>query len=138
MLPQDTKQRRQAFLDRSVKAPQASATDYFKPETEKPIAQSDKSFAYAAIEWLIQTDQASVFSSHSSKRRTELMAPFQPLQAFEQPSFKKMIDLVSNGSIALPSPRQTCRYIIKTFKQQMCLLKERLNVSSFILYLYSL
>ena len=61
MLPQDTKQRRQAVLDRSVKAPQESVTDYLKPETEKPIAQSDKSFAYAALEWFIQTDQASVF-----------------------------------------------------------------------------
>ena len=42
-----------------------------------------------------------------------------------------MIDLASRAThdVNLPSPRQTRARIIKSFKQQMVSLKERLNVS---------
>ncbi|KAH9077767.1 hypothetical protein EDB83DRAFT_2217123, partial [Lactarius deliciosus] len=114
MLPDDTKQRRQAALDQSVKTLQSSLTDHFKPKDKRPIPYSDKAFACAAIEWLIDGDL--------------------PLQVFNRPSFQKMIDIASRATrgVKIPSTWRTCGHIIKTFKQQMCLLKERLNVSSFL------
>ncbi|KAH8981829.1 hypothetical protein EDB86DRAFT_2768185, partial [Lactarius hatsudake] len=116
MLPDDTKQRRQAALDKNLKTLQSSVTDHFKPqnESERPIPYSDKAFMCAAIEWLIDGDL--------------------PLQVFSRPSFKRMIDIASRATrgVKLPSPWRTRGHIIKTFKQQMCLLKEWLNVSSFV------
>ena len=59
MLPDDTRQRRQATLDETL---QSSVTDHFKLEAEKPIASnSDDAFACAAIEWLIDADLVNVF-----------------------------------------------------------------------------
>ncbi|KAI9437034.1 hypothetical protein H4582DRAFT_1816282, partial [Lactarius indigo] len=116
MLPDDTKECRQAALNKSLKTLQSSVTNHFKPqdESERPIPYSDKAFTCATIEWLIDADL--------------------PLQVFSQPSFKRMINIASctTHSVKLPSPCQTRAHIIKTFKQQMCLLKERLNVHSFL------
>jgi hypothetical protein len=56
MLPDDTRRRKEAALDKSVKTLQSSVTDHFKleSEAEKPIApHSDEAFVDAAIEWLI-------------------------------------------------------------------------------------
>ncbi|KAH9033974.1 hypothetical protein EDB83DRAFT_2188442, partial [Lactarius deliciosus] len=54
----------------------------------------------------------------------------QPLQVFSRPSFKRMIDIASraNHGVKLPSLKQTRGHVIKTFKQQMLILKDRLNV----------
>ncbi|KAH9029620.1 hypothetical protein EDB84DRAFT_1271654, partial [Lactarius hengduanensis] len=118
MLPDDTKQRRQAAIDKNVKTLQSALTDHFKPENaaEKPIVYSEKVFACAAIEWLVDADLL--------------------LQVFNRLSFKRMIDLAAraNHGVKLPSPGQTQGRIIKMFKQQMFLLKERLNVSSIFLF----
>ncbi|KAH8985338.1 hypothetical protein EDB86DRAFT_2767023, partial [Lactarius hatsudake] len=78
MLPDDTKQCRQAALDQSVKILQSSLTDHFKPEDERPIPYSDKAFACAAMEWLIDGDL--------------------PLQVFNRPSFQKMINIASRAT----------------------------------------
>ncbi|KAH8981091.1 hypothetical protein EDB86DRAFT_2762134, partial [Lactarius hatsudake] len=75
MLPNDMKQCRQAALDQSVKILQSSLTNHFKPKDERPILYSNKVFACATIEWLIDGDL--------------------PLQVFNQPSFQKMIDITS-------------------------------------------
>jgi len=58
----------------------------------------------------------------------------------DRPSFKKMVDLAShtNHGINIPSHKQTCRHILKMFKQQMCLLSDWLNVSALSLSFYSL
>ena len=140
MLPDDTKQRRQAALDKNLKTLQSSVTDHFKPqnESERPIPYSDKAFMCAAIEWLIDGDLVSI--RHLSKRCSDSLSPFQPLQVFSRPSFKRMIDIASRATrgVKLPSPWRTRGHIIKTFKQQMCLLKERLNVSSFVFSLCTL
>ncbi|KAH9063532.1 hypothetical protein EDB87DRAFT_1558211, partial [Lactarius vividus] len=113
-LPDDTRQRREAALDKGAKILQSTIIDHFKPESaaEKPIAYSDKAFSCATIEWLIDANL--------------------PPQVFNRPSFKRMVDLASsaNHGVKLPSPKQTRGHVIKMFKQQMCLLKERLNVSS--------
>ena len=59
MLPDDTRQRRQAALDKTL---QSSVTDHFKPKAEKPIASgSDDAFACAAIEWLTDADLVKSF-----------------------------------------------------------------------------
>ncbi|KAF8263820.1 hypothetical protein EI94DRAFT_1595605 [Lactarius quietus] len=109
MLPEDAKECKQAAIDKNI---QSMVTDHFKPETEedKPIFYSDKGFASAAVEWLVDADL--------------------PLQVFSRPSFKRMIDIASraNCGVKLPSMKQTRGHIIKTFKQQMFMLKERLNV----------
>ncbi|KAH9048196.1 hypothetical protein EDB84DRAFT_330541 [Lactarius hengduanensis] len=114
MLPDDTKRRREAALDKGAKILQSTITHHFQPENaaEKPIAYSDKAFSCAAIEWLIEANI--------------------PPQVFDRPSFKRLVDLASraNHGVKLPLPRQTRGRVIKMFKQQMCLLKERLSVSS--------
>ncbi|KAH9079317.1 hypothetical protein EDB83DRAFT_2341920 [Lactarius deliciosus] len=58
MLPNDTRQRREAALDKGAKILQSTITHHFQPENaaEKPIAYSDKAFACAAIEWLIEAN----------------------------------------------------------------------------------
>ena len=59
MLPDDTKERRQAAIDKSS---QSMVTDHFKPQTDenKPIPYSDKGFMSTAIEWLIDADLVSL------------------------------------------------------------------------------
>ncbi|KDQ07082.1 hypothetical protein BOTBODRAFT_87546, partial [Botryobasidium botryosum FD-172 SS1] len=49
----------------------------FAVKTEKPISYSDEAFRAAAIEWLTSTDQ--------------------PLDAFDNPRFKTMIDIASRA-----------------------------------------
>ncbi|KAH9005053.1 hypothetical protein EDB86DRAFT_2756167, partial [Lactarius hatsudake] len=81
MLPNDTRQRREAALDKGVKVLQSTITHHFQqPENaaEKPIAYSDKAFACAAIEWLIEANL--------------------PPQVFDRPSFKRMVDLTSRAN----------------------------------------
>ena len=60
MLPNDTKERRQAVADKNT---QSMVTDHFKLETkeDKPIMYSDKVFVSAAIEWLIDADLVSLY-----------------------------------------------------------------------------
>jgi hypothetical protein len=57
MLPDDTKARRAARLEETLR--QTEVDDHFatrKPE-DKPQPYSDKVFEEAAIQWLIETDQ---------------------------------------------------------------------------------
>lgn len=65
----------------------------------------------------------------------------QPIQAFEHPTFKKMIEVAARATngVQIPSRKQTRAQIIRTFKDQMKALKERFNVSSmFIIQFNSL
>ncbi|KAH9001365.1 hypothetical protein EDB92DRAFT_1788805, partial [Lactarius akahatsu] len=118
MLPDDTRRRREAALDKGAKILQSTITHHFQPENaaEKPIAYSDKADFFTSL----------------TQHWAESLAPFQSPQVLDSPSFKRMVDLASraNHGVKLPSPRQTRGRVIKNFKQQMCLLKERLNVSS--------
>ncbi|KAH8980380.1 hypothetical protein EDB86DRAFT_2813725 [Lactarius hatsudake] len=110
MLPEDTKQRREAALDSSLKTQQTTLTAHFNPREPDPTPYSDSAFEAAAIGWLIQTNQ--------------------PIQAFKNPAFKKMMDIASRATrgITLPAPKKTRGRIVHMFKQQMFLLKKRLNV----------
>lgn len=59
MLPDDAKERKQTNIDKNA---QSMVTDHFKPETEddRPIVYSDKVFAAAAIECLVDNDLVSL------------------------------------------------------------------------------
>ncbi|KAF8262702.1 hypothetical protein EI94DRAFT_1601197, partial [Lactarius quietus] len=109
MLLDDAKKRK--LVDK-----QPSVTEHFGPEDRdaRPILYSDKALETAALEWIIQTNQ--------------------PIQLLKHPAFRKMLDITSRATvrgIRLPSPKQSRGQIIKMFKQQMCLLRERLNVRFF-------
>ncbi|KAH8997731.1 hypothetical protein EDB86DRAFT_2803462, partial [Lactarius hatsudake] len=115
MLPEDSKKRKRVEKDR-----QSLVIDHFGPEdpTTKPIPFSEKALRTAALEWMIATDQ--------------------PIQVFKHPTFTKMLDIASraNRSIQLPSPKQSRAQVIKMFKQQLCSLRDRLNVTFFFFFFF--
>ena len=134
MLPDDAKECKQAANEKSS---QSTVTDHFKLKTEadKLIVYLDKAFASAAtaaIEWLIYADLVSP-DFCLPYLCTDFSTCLQPLQVFTRPSFKRMVDIAfhANQGIKLPSLRQTHGHIIRSFKQQMVVLKDRLNVSLF-------
>ncbi|KAF8882548.1 hypothetical protein BD779DRAFT_1444683, partial [Infundibulicybe gibba] len=112
MLPEDTHARK---LDNDKKMQQTQVIDHFDvAEPRKiPVFYSDELFKEAAIEWLIATDQ--------------------PIQAFEHPKFKNMIDVAASAtnSVTLPNRKQAREVIVELFKDQMRRLKDRLNVRGF-------
>ncbi|KAI9436263.1 hypothetical protein H4582DRAFT_1816874, partial [Lactarius indigo] len=110
MLPEDTKQHREAALDTSLQTQQTTLSAHFNPREPDLTPYSDHMFEAAAISWLVQSNQ--------------------PIQAFKNPAFKKMMDTTSQAThgITLPAPKKTCGCIIHMFKQQMFLLKKCLNV----------
>ncbi|KAI9431704.1 hypothetical protein H4582DRAFT_1822019 [Lactarius indigo] len=113
MLPQDSKKRKRVEKDR-----QSLVINHFGPEdlTMRPISFSDKALQTAALEWMVATNQ--------------------PIQAFKNATFKKMLDIASraNWNIRLPSPKQSRAQIIKMFKQQLHSLQDRLNVTFFFFF----
>ena len=130
MLPEDAKSRKRI---ENNKTRQSSVTEHFGPEdpTSKPIPFTNKAFQAAAFEWLIETNQVRLDSVFPLTLMYACI--FQPIQAFNHPAFKKMVDLASraNRSIQLPKPKQARSRLIKMFKQQLLLLRERLNVCFF-------
>jgi hypothetical protein len=63
MLPEDSAARKAASLEAVAKVQQGRVDDHFemvKPG-DKPTPYSDSTFRDAAIQWLIQTDQVSIF-----------------------------------------------------------------------------
>ncbi|KAH9163574.1 hypothetical protein EDB89DRAFT_1859888, partial [Lactarius sanguifluus] len=117
MLPEDSKK-----CKRIEKDCQSLVIDHFGPKdpTTKLIPFSEKALRTAALEWMITTDQ--------------------PIQVFKHPTFMKMLDIASraNRSIQLPSPKQSRVQVIKMFKQQLCSLQDRLNVTFFFFFSRSL
>jgi len=59
----------------------------------------------------------------------------QPIQAFEHPSFRNMIDIAARATngVTIPNRKVTREEIMNMFKNQLTRLKERLNVSLAIL-----
>ncbi|KAG2067040.1 hypothetical protein BDR04DRAFT_986365, partial [Suillus decipiens] len=70
---------------------------------------ADSLFKQAAIEWLI--------------------APNQPIQAFEHPKFKEMIDIAAQATngVKILGRKATQAEIIQMFKTHLTKLKEKLN-----------
>ncbi|KAI0040533.1 hypothetical protein FA95DRAFT_1502712 [Auriscalpium vulgare] len=85
-----------------------------KPVTERVVPYSDKLFRNAAIQWLIETNQ--------------------PIQAFDHPSFKNMINVAARATngVVIPGRKATRAEIIDMFKTQMTALRNRLLVRGFI------
>ena len=61
MLPEDTRQRKEAALDSSMQAQQTSLSDHFHPLNEDIIPYSNQALEAAAIDWLIHTNQVCNF-----------------------------------------------------------------------------
>lgn len=61
MLPEDTKQRKEAALDSASKTQQTSLGDHFSPADTEVIPYSDRAFEAATIEWLVSTNQVCIF-----------------------------------------------------------------------------
>ena len=57
MLPEDTKQRKEAALDSCTQTQQTAITDHFNAPREDIVPYSDRAFEAAAIEWLIDSNQ---------------------------------------------------------------------------------
>ncbi|KAF9456062.1 hypothetical protein BDZ94DRAFT_1178523, partial [Collybia nuda] len=111
MLPEDARARKLATAAQS-RTEQTHVDTHFptlKPE-DKPTPYSDEVFQEAALRWLIETDQ--------------------PIQAFEHPSFKNMINIAACATrgIKLPDRKQTRTAILQEFKNQMRRLKDRMSV----------
>ena len=133
MLPEDAKKRKRIV----EKNRQSSVTEHFGPEDPpvRPTLYSDKALQTAAIEWLIETNQVCTLFLSLSHVNT-MRGTLQPIQTFNNAAFKNMIDIASqaNWSIRLLSSKQSRARIIKMFKQQLCSLRDRLNVLFFILF----
>ncbi|KIL55997.1 hypothetical protein M378DRAFT_90015, partial [Amanita muscaria Koide BX008] len=109
-LPGDVKKRKAAMevvvrtLDQDLKEKKAK---------ECAITYSDSLFRQAAIEWLIATDQ--------------------PINVFEHPKFKFMIEVSSQATrgicVKIPSGKTTQAEIKRMFGKTMTDLKQRLSVS---------
>ncbi|KAF8129341.1 hypothetical protein EV363DRAFT_1169364, partial [Boletus edulis] len=115
MLAEDSQNRRKAAISTNLK--QSALDTHLREPTavEKVVSYTDQLFREAAIEWLITTSQ--------------------PLQAVEHPSFKKMIDIASraNKGVIIPNRHASRQEILNLFKKQMASLKERLNVSHYLM-----
>ena len=61
MLPEDTRQCKEAALDSSMQAQQTSISDHFNPLDKVVIPYSDRAFEAAAINWLVHTNQVGNF-----------------------------------------------------------------------------
>ncbi|KAF8264752.1 hypothetical protein EI94DRAFT_1500963, partial [Lactarius quietus] len=81
MLPEDTKQRKEAALDSAMKTQQTVLGDHFGP-AEEVIPYSDQAFEAATIEWLVHTNQL--------------------IHAFKHPTFQKMMNIASRASHGIP------------------------------------
>ncbi|KAG2087063.1 hypothetical protein BD769DRAFT_1373243, partial [Suillus cothurnatus] len=78
--------------------------------SERTVPYTHQNFRKAAIEWLVATDQ--------------------PIQAFEHPKFKDMIDVASRSTqgVKIPGRKATRAEIIRVFKNHLTKLKNKLNV----------
>ena len=57
MLPEDTRQRKEAALDSSTQTQQTAISDHFNAQQEVIVPYSDRAFKAAAIDWLIDSNQ---------------------------------------------------------------------------------
>jgi hypothetical protein len=78
MLPLDAKQRKKVLTDKDSLERQSSVTEHFGLEdpASKPIPYSDKALETASLEWLIETDQVSLFYPLLSQRPTYQHMPY--------------------------------------------------------------
>ena len=100
--------------------------------SERILPYTDELFRDAAIQWLIETHQvrqiilSTLALTHASF--------WQPIQAFEHPAFKDMIDTAAQATrgVKIPNRKATRAYIIKLFKQNLTKLRDRLKVHTLL------
>jgi hypothetical protein len=130
MLPGDVKARK-------VKAERAQQTINShlieRKLAERVLPYSDKLFKKAAIEWLVTTDQVSL--RHPLMQIVTDVWCVEPIQAFEHPKFKEMIDVAARATngVKIPGRKATRVEIIRIFKNHLTKLKKTLNVRHFTL-----
>ena len=95
---------------------------------ESFIAYSNAVFREAAIEWLIETDQVtlSLFLIVSDLNNFKM----QPIQALENSSFQKMIDVASRATkgVIIPNRKAARKHIIELFKKNLNNLRLKITV----------
>ncbi|KAI0290102.1 hypothetical protein B0F90DRAFT_1655017, partial [Multifurca ochricompacta] len=79
---------------------------------EQVVPYTNKTFHWAAIEWLVASDQ--------------------PIQALKHPKFKEMINIAAHATngVKVPGRKLMRAEIIQTFKDHLTKLKAWLNVST--------
>ena len=128
MLPGDVKARK-------VKAERAQWTINLHLTKHKlaecVLPYLDKLFKKAAIEWLVATDQVSL--RHLLIQVVTEVWCVEPIQAFEHPKFKEMIDVAARATngVKIPGRKATCAEIMHIFKNHLTKLKKTLNVRYF-------
>ncbi|KAI6004192.1 hypothetical protein EDD15DRAFT_2156344 [Pisolithus albus] len=113
MLPRDTKQRRE---DSAALSTQSSLNAHLVQRVPM-VRYSDAGFHDAAVQWVIETDQASHLS-------------FEPVHALQHPAFEKMISIASKATngVDIPTWKQTRQKIIDLFKTNLRNLRKHLQV----------
>ncbi|KAF5365840.1 hypothetical protein D9757_012805 [Collybiopsis confluens] len=103
MLPKEILARKAAAKDTAEKIKQSTLDPHTekRPEVKRVVAYSDALFWEAAVEWLVSTDQ--------------------PIDAFEHPSFRNLIDVSSRATsgVEIPNRKATRAYIIMRFKKNL-------------------
>ena len=126
MLPDDTKQHREAASDSSLLCTQTKISNHF-PEA-KVIPYSDQVFQDTSIQWLIHTNQVCFLITSWQVDVDALL--LQPIQVFSNLGFKKMLSITSQATkgVSLPCAKMTWAHIIKMFKKKMFILWDHLNI----------
>ncbi|KAF8813024.1 hypothetical protein BYT27DRAFT_7085470, partial [Phlegmacium glaucopus] len=119
MLPRDLKVCRDAEREHLS---QTLVEDHYTVQMpkDKPTPYSNELFKEVAIQWLVETDQ--------------------PIQAFEHPTYQKIIQIAARATkqVQIPNHKQTQEAIVTKFKEQMKALRDRFNVRSVSSLLYYL
>jgi hypothetical protein len=93
------------------------------PLKEQVVGYTDSIFQEAAIEWLIATDQVHrlLFCVEVLFVCLYLLMDIELIQAFEHPSFKKMIDIAAcaTNGVVIPTRKATCDEIINISKHSL-------------------
>lgn len=126
MLPEDTAARREGSAGNGLK--QTTTKDTFK-DTPIPVRYSDDGFRQLALEWMIATDQVSV-KQLSNQINLIPLTLLQLLSAFEELTFKQMVNMASKATtqIKIPDQKLTRIEILRMFGEYMSELKTWLNV----------
>src|SRR6266481_3344751 len=110
------------------------------PLTECKLAErvppySDKLFKKAAIEWLAAMDSDQVNLHYLLVGIVTEAWCVKPIQAFEHPKFRDMIDVAAHATngVKIPRRKATCVEIMHIFKNHLAKLKQTLNVQLFFL-----
>jgi hypothetical protein len=98
-----------------------------KKPCERVVPYSDKLFRRVAVEWLVATDQVSVYSYIF---KSLISSSSQPIRALEHPKFHELINAASRATngVNIPGQKAMRNEIMHMFKDHLTKLKSQLNV----------